>query len=110
MSPELFAEGGIRTLGASSSRFQAASYHNGSIWPHDNSMIAEGLEAFGFITEASLIRNCVFRAIAHFDSPVELYGFEGGEFLPIKEACRRQAWTAASLLADLSCERRAALV
>ncbi|MBI2024364.1 hypothetical protein HYT00_03195 [Candidatus Giovannonibacteria bacterium] len=101
--PELFVEAaGIRTLSSGSSRFEVDSYHNGSIWPHDNSMIAEGLEIFGYKNEAIKIKDAIFNSIHHFGSAIELYTYDGefGEYSG--GASRRQAWCAASLLSDLA--------
>lgn len=102
-SPDLFEEqGGVRTLSTRSIRFEANSYHNGSIWPHDNSIIAEGLEKFGFREEASRVRRAMLEAIHFFGSPVELYVFDGEykEYVTPhgQKACRNQAWAAASIL------------
>jgi glycogen debranching enzyme len=47
MTPELFSGWGIRTLGADAPRFNPMSYHNGSVWPHDNAIIALGLARYG---------------------------------------------------------------
>ena len=43
LSPDMFSGHGVRTLGARETAYNPLSYHNGSIWPHDNSLIAEGL-------------------------------------------------------------------
>lgn len=104
--PDLFEEhAGIRTLSAQSSKFEANSYHNGSIWPHDNSIIAEGLEKFGYKDEAGKVRRAMFEAITFFGSPVELYVYDGDyrEYVAPhgQKACRTQAWCAASILKDV---------
>jgi glycogen debranching enzyme len=52
MSPDMFSGWGIRTLSTEMARFNPLSYHNGSVWPHDNSIIAAGLHRYGFIKEA----------------------------------------------------------
>ncbi len=46
--PESFSGWGLRTVASSESRYNPLSYHNGSIWPHDNSLIASGLAKYGF--------------------------------------------------------------
>ena len=51
-SDELLADAGIRTLSSRETRFRARSYHNGTVWPHDNHMIALGLAGSGFRDEA----------------------------------------------------------
>lgn len=103
LAPDLFvADAGIRTLSQNSSGFIANSYHNGSIWPHDNSMIADGLEAYGYYDEAQLVRVAMLKAFAHFDAPLELFTFErefGDYASPTgQKANRSQAWSAAALL------------
>lgn len=95
---------GVRTLSTSSDHFAPNSYHNGSIWPHDNSMIAEGLENFGYERQARRVRRALLRAYLHFRTPVELFMFDG----EVKEycspsghtACQKQAWSAAALLRE----------
>ncbi len=101
--PDLFEpEAGIRTLSANSAMFSPQSYHNGSIWPHDNGLIAEGLQAFGYTQESKKIRESIFRALGHFQTPVELFVFHQGQFSDYffqgQTACKKQAWSAASLL------------
>lgn len=96
---------GIRTLSVLSRNFQPNSYHNGSIWPHDNSMIAEGLEHYGFKKEADQARKAYLKAIAHFNTPIELYVYWGGKYSEYTElsgrtGSKQQAWSAASVLAD----------
>jgi glycogen debranching enzyme len=56
-SEELLADAGIRTLSSRETRFRPRSYHNGSVWPVDNAMIALGLEHRGYSDEAQEIRN-----------------------------------------------------
>lgn len=96
---------GIRTLSKNSRVYDPISYHNGSIWPHDNSLIAEGLENFGFEKEALDVRKALFSAYNHFQTPVELFAYHNGDYLEWKSttgqiACRQQAWSAASMIAD----------
>jgi len=110
MASDLYAsQAGIRTLGVRSRRYSANSYHNGSIWPHDTMMCAEGLEKFGFREEAKRMRRGLMRAYAHFNTPLELFVYSGGKYQEYcgtngQTACRTQAWSAASLLAALSKE------
>jgi glycogen debranching enzyme len=106
LEPDLFEpSAGIRTLSTKSNEFKANSYHNGSIWPHDTSMIAEGFDNFGFSHEASQVRNALFSAWNYFKTPLELFVYEDGQYLEYKSltgqmACREQAWSAASMLSD----------
>lgn len=104
LSPDLYVpRAGIRTLSVRSRAYDANSYHNGSIWPHDTAMIAEGLEAFGFREEAKRVRRSLVSAYAHFGAPIELFVYSRGCFREYcgengQGACRVQAWSAASLL------------
>ena len=61
-SEEFLAESGIRTLSTREVRFRPRSYHNGTVWPHDNYMISLGLEQRGYVDEAQELR----RRIASF--------------------------------------------
>lgn len=105
MQPDMFEpQAGIRTLSALSNRFAAYSYHNGSIWPHDTSIIAEGFENFGYHEEARLVRLALFAAFAHFKTPLELFVYDNGAYAEFNAeghvACREQAWSAATMIAD----------
>lgn len=107
LSRELFEPAaGIRTLSTASRGFNPQSYHNGSIWPHDNSLIAEGLENFGFYREARAVREAMLSAISHFQTPIEMFAYQDGlrEYCSSsgQTACRKQAWSAASLLCDIA--------
>ncbi len=53
MAPDMFSGWGIRTLSTEMPRYNPLSYHNGSVWPHDNSIIAAGLHRYGFVKEAN---------------------------------------------------------
>jgi glycogen debranching enzyme len=55
-SDELLADAGVRTLSSREARFRARSYHNGTVWPHDNYLISLGLEHRGFVDEAQELR------------------------------------------------------
>jgi len=96
---------GLRTLSSRSLHFDPQSYHNGSIWPHDTAIVAQGLEHFGFAEDAERLRHALIGAYSHFKTPIELYAFDQ----ELKEyrapsghrACQIQAWSAASLLAIL---------
>lgn len=55
-SDELLAEAGVRTLSSREARFRPRSYHNGTVWPHDNYVISLGLEHRGFVEEAAELR------------------------------------------------------
>ena len=99
---------GIRTVAAGEARYNPMSYHNGSVWPHDNAVIALGLARYGYQREAAKIFEGLFAA-ASFDDihrlPELFCGFRrrprrGPTAYPV--ACAPQAWAAAAPFALLS--------
>lgn len=102
LGPEHFTGWGIRTLGTGAARYNPLSYHNGSVWPHDNAIIAAGLARYGFHESAGQI----LLAMLDASSLVELYRLpelfcglerregEGPTLYPV--ACSPQAWAAAA--------------
>ncbi|UKL13333.1 amylo-alpha-1,6-glucosidase [Dissulfurimicrobium hydrothermale] len=118
-SPDLFSGWGIRTVGAQEARFNPASYHNGSVWPHDNAIIGFGLARYGHIKELLRLTSALFTAAAYMDLrrlPELFCGFrrhrdKGPTLYPV--ACTPQAWAAAApfalLAACLGFEPHAAL-
>ncbi|MFE4079113.1 glycogen debranching N-terminal domain-containing protein [Arthrobacter sp. NtRootA1] len=99
MSPEMFSGWGVRTLASDMGAFNPASYHNGSVWPHDNAIIATGLVRYGFVAEAQRIAVALFEAAEYSDGRLpELFcGFGRDEFpqpIPYPAACSPQAWAA----------------
>lgn len=106
MAPDLFeSKAGMRTLSSASKRFDPYSYHNGSIWPHDTSIIMAGMEIFGFNQEAAELRAALMSAYMHFQTPIELFVFTNGEYKEYcssggQGACKKQAWSAASLVSE----------
>lgn len=109
LSRDMFvSRAGIRTLSSRSPHYDPVSYHNGSIWPHDTAMLAQGLEHFGYTQDAGRVRRALVCAYRHFQTPIELFGYAKG-FREYTHpggagACRVQAWSAASLLAILGSE------
>jgi glycogen debranching enzyme len=106
LSRDLFVpQAGIRTLSSRSRHFDPHSYHNGSIWPHDTAMLAEGLDNFGYTEDARRVRAALLNAYMHFNTPIELFTYKRGirEYAPANghKACRVQAWSAAALLSVL---------
>ena len=107
LANDLFvSSAGIRTLSRRSSRYDPHSYHNGSIWPHDTAILAEGLQNFGYAEEARRVRLALLRSYTHFSAPIELFAYSRGfrEYQPAsgQRACRMQAWSAAGLLSALA--------
>ena len=62
MSDRLFSGWGIRTLAVGESRYNPIGYHNGTIWPFDNSFIAWGLRRYGFKDEAAVVAAGILEA------------------------------------------------
>jgi glycogen debranching enzyme len=66
MKPDLWSGWGIRTLSALHPSYNPYSYQNGSVWPHDNGLIAQGFKRYGFAAEANAVAQDVFRAAEFF--------------------------------------------
>jgi glycogen debranching enzyme len=99
MSPEMFSGWGVRTLASDMGAYNPASYHNGSVWPHDNAIIAAGLLRYGFITEAQRIATALLEAAEYSEGRLpELFcGFSREHYdepVPYPTACSPQAWAA----------------
>lgn len=83
-------------------RYNPASYHNGSVWPHDNALIALGLARYGYCTQALALTTALFDAAAHIHLrrlPELFCGFErrpGKAPILYPVACAPQAWAAAT--------------
>ncbi|HWU55836.1 MAG TPA: amylo-alpha-1,6-glucosidase [Rhizomicrobium sp.] len=98
LTPEMFSGWGVRTLSADAPRFNPMSYHNGSVWPHDNALIALGLARYGLKRGASAIFEGLFDAAAHMEMmrlPELFCGFprrRGTAPVLYPVACAPQAW------------------
>ncbi|HSR24300.1 MAG TPA: glycogen debranching N-terminal domain-containing protein, partial [Candidatus Eisenbacteria bacterium] len=66
LSPEMFTGWGVRTLASSMGAYNPLSYHNGSVWPHDNALVAAGLMRYGFAVEARRVALGVLQAAEAF--------------------------------------------
>ena len=66
MAPDMNSGWGIRTLSADHPAFNPYSYQNGSVWPHDNALIALGFKLYGFGAEPSQVAHDVSVAASHF--------------------------------------------
>ena len=107
MESDFFSGWGLRTVAAAQARYNPMSYHNGSIWPHDNALIAAGLARYGFTEAAMQIFSGLFDASLEFDQhrlPELFCGFarragEGPTLYPV--ACSPQAWAAAAVFGML---------
>lgn len=99
-------DAGIRTMSTKADTFDGSqsSYHNGSFWPKLNGMSHEGLTNWAFETEADKLKDATIKPIAYFGTAIELYiKLTDGTYAPFigpdgQEACRQQAWTAATAL------------
>jgi glycogen debranching enzyme len=102
LSNKMFSGWGIRTIAKNEIRYNPMSYHNGSIWPHDNAIIAMGFAKYGYMTEAKSVTQAMFDASLQFESqrmPELFCGFEKVKNVSITNypvACSPQAWAAAS--------------
>ncbi|MFC7849455.1 glycogen debranching N-terminal domain-containing protein [Arthrobacter sp. NPDC057388] len=99
MSPEMFSGWGVRTLASDMGAYNPASYHNGSVWPHDNAIVAAGLLRYGFVEEAQRIATGMMDAAEFSDGRLpELFcGFSREQLaapVPYPTACSPQAWAA----------------
>jgi glycogen debranching enzyme len=107
MAPDMSSGWGIRTLSAQHPAFNPYSYQNGSVWPHDNSLIALGFKRYGFACEVGEIARDISRAASHFllNQLPELYsGVQRGDTdFPVQYlgANVPQAWAAGSVFALL---------
>lgn len=105
MGPACFSGWGIRTLALSEPHYNPMSYHNGSVWPHDNALIALGLARYGHKSAIAQIFTAMFEAASYMDLrrlPELFCGFMRREHnaptqYPV--ACAPQAWASATLLA-----------
>jgi len=103
LSPDMFSGWGIRTLATSMTAYNPMSYHNGSVWPHDNALCAAGLMRYGYTAHAQRVAEAVFDAAARFGYRLpELFcGFPREDHLapvPYPASCSPQAWAAAAPL------------
>lgn len=102
-SGDFFSGWGVRTLATSAPRYNPMSYHNGSIWPHDNAILALGVARYGHAELARRVFASLFdasRAFPHARLPELFCGFarvegEGPTRYPV--ACSPQAWSSAAL-------------
>jgi len=109
LSEKLFCGWGVRTVGSNELRYNPMSYHNGSVWPHDNSMIAAGFARYGYKKEAAVLLASLLDASRYMELNrlPELFcgfhkrpGVEGPTLYPV--ACSPQAWSAGAAYLLLS--------
>jgi glycogen debranching enzyme len=103
MSQSMFSGYGIRTLADTEASYNPMSYHNGSVWPHDNSLIMEGLRYYGYTQELERLASAfigVLETSADFRLPELFCGFRKRADtppVPYEVACKPQAWAAGSV-------------
>jgi glycogen debranching enzyme len=103
LSDEMFSGWGIRTLGQSMTGYNPISYHNGSVWPHDNALCAAGLIRYGFVEHAHrVIEGLIAAARFQGHRLPELFGGLSRDDVPFPvsypSSCSPQAWSAAAPL------------
>jgi glycogen debranching enzyme len=102
LRPHFFTGWGIRTIARGEARYNPMSYHNGSIWPHDNALIALGLARYGLKHSVEHVFKGLFEAATYMDLrrlPELFCGFRrerhrGPTLYPV--ACAPQAWASAT--------------
>jgi glycogen debranching enzyme len=107
MEPKFFSGWGVRTVAVDEARYNPMSYHNGSVWPHDNAMVATGLARYGDSRAATRIFQGMFDAATYMDLrrlPELFCGFprfrgRGPTLYPV--ACAPQAWSSGAFFAML---------
>jgi glycogen debranching enzyme len=99
MGEALWSGWGVRTMSSADAGYNPLEYHNGTVWPHDNSLIAWGLARSGFRAEAFRIVRRMLEATAYFEYqlPEVFAGFSRSDTpfpIPYPTSCRPQAWAA----------------
>ncbi|MFC8828972.1 glycogen debranching N-terminal domain-containing protein [Streptomyces sp. NPDC057137] len=112
LEPDFFSGWGIRTLAAGQAAYHPLSYHRGSIWPHDNAVIALGLARHGLHEEAARVSDGLLAAAAAHGHrlPEVIAGHtreDGQGPVPYPHSCSPQAWAATTPLALLTARRAA---
>ena len=107
LDEQLYSGWGIRTLGAGEAGYNPLGYHTGTVWPHENSLIAAGLARYGYHEAAGTIASSVLAAAPYFEHrlPEVFAGFAAAlTSVPVAfpTASRPQAWSAGAPLLLLS--------
>jgi glycogen debranching enzyme len=104
LQPDMFSGWGIRTMSKSATAYNPMSYHNGSVWPHDNALIAAGLKRYGFVGATNRVATALFDTAIHTDDmrlPELFCGFTRrtpNRPVSYPVACSPQAWAAGAPL------------
>ena len=102
MGGEFFSGWGVRTMAEGEGGYDPDSYHNGSVWPHDNALIACGLKRYGLKEEANRVAAALLEAAAYFDHrlPEVFAGYPRSEVhepVEMPRSCSPQAWAAGTV-------------
>jgi len=102
MGEQLFSGWGIRTMASGEGGYEPDSYHDGSVWPHDNSLIVQGLRRYGFRQEAKRVAAALLAAAPRFDYrlPEVFAGYSRAEVrepVELPRSCSPQAWAAGTV-------------
>jgi glycogen debranching enzyme len=100
LADDSFSGWGVRTVSSLEKKYNPISYHNGSVWPHDNALLAAGLANYGLTQPAAVLMDALFEVSSFFEMnrlPELLCGLhrrsgEGPTLYPV--ACSPQAWSA----------------
>jgi glycogen debranching enzyme len=103
MAADMSSGWGIRTMSSRDAGYNPIEYHNGTVWPHDTAIIAEGLRRYGLRDDASRVAWALFEAAGEFAYrlPEVFAGYDRDASIVAVEyptACRPQAWAAAAPL------------
>jgi glycogen debranching enzyme len=107
LQPDMFSGWGIRTVSSQAIRYNPAAYHNGSVWPHDNALVALGLARYGLKAHAVRVLEAMLDTSEHMEMqrmPELFCGFtrhggSGPTLYPV--ACSPQSWASAAAFAFL---------
>jgi glycogen debranching enzyme len=102
LAPDMFSGWGIRTMSKSAAAYNPMSYHNGSVWPHDNALIAAGLKRYKYVRSTNRVATALFDAAIDADYmrlPELFCGFtrrSPNRPVSYPVACSPQAWASGS--------------
>ncbi|MCU6708740.1 trehalase family glycosidase [Paenibacillus sp. J5C_2022] len=99
LSDGLFSGWGIRTMSKDEKAYSPTAYHNGTVWPHDNSLIALGMARYGYAEQTAKLARALFDSAEQFGQhrlPELFCGYDRNEeqMVPFPVACSPQAWAA----------------
>jgi glycogen debranching enzyme len=100
LAPDMFSGWGVRTMSKSAVAYNPMSYHNGSIWPHDNAIVGAGLKRYGFAKATNRLATAMFEMAVTLDDlrlPELFCGFtrrSPNRPVAYPVACSPQAWAA----------------